>query len=379
MIKLIKAIYKNKLFNKKFVNGVGIGYKIKDGEITDKKCIIVTVTEKKKKDFLKESDLVPKKLLGLFQTDVVEVGELKTMWRDKHRPVKMGSSCSWEGLTACSTGLPIWDRSGNPYLMMNGHCIWADGKAKVGDRVLQPAPADGGTKDDEIGRVTDMNYNISSADPDNIDLSIVKLNKEVAQEDVTGRKYIPETRYLTSRDLLKFIEGGGRTLETTRRGQVIAIDFEARVNGEDGVRHYKDCVMSLNSDEDGNPVVMGGDSSSIRFIDNKPLVQTFAGSPLVAIFNQTQKSLDYAEVEWGKEFKLQKPKEKTEGYVALGNWLDFRGDRIYTKPRPNRPRLRSTPEIADNTIKLMPGGSELELLECMGKNDGYFWFKVLTE
>ena len=371
MIKLIKAIYKNRLLDKKFVNGVGIGYKIKDGEITDKKCIIVTVTEKIKKDFLKESDLVPKKLLGLFQTDVVEVGDLQAMWRDKHRPVKMGSSCSWEGLTACSTGLPIWDRNGNPYLMMNGHCVWADGKAKVGDRVLQPAPADGGTKDDKIGEVTDMNAKREGNDA--IDLSVVKLTEEVLQEDVAGHTYTPKTRYLKQSDLLKKVKGGGRTIGERREGVITSIDFTAQVRNNNGdVVRYEDCVLSLNADPDGDAIVKGGDSSSIRFVDNMPLVQTFAGSAVAAIFNQTQKSLDYAEAIWDKKFSLKKPEEPIEGYLVLHREY-LTGDETLVNLN-----IRKKPEIGDNIIKTLPKGTKLNIISYEGYKDDYHWVKVKT-
>lgn len=378
LIKKIEDAFEYILFKKENVNGVGIGPKITNGQVTDKLCVFVTVEKKVELSNLAKKDVIPKRFFGI-QTDVFPVGDIELMnaWRDKHRPRKIGASACWEGLTACSEGLPIWDEDEPEdelgYTLANEHCIAANGKAEIGDKVLQPSPLDGGKKgEDDAGEVTYMNFNVHSSNDDNIDMSIFKNLVKHSMSDVVGRSYIPETRYLNEGDLRKKIEGGGRTIGMDVTGRILNVDFTASVRGvEDGeevIRYYKDCVLALNSDVEGNAIVMGGDSSSIRFVDNRPLLQTFAGSSLVAVFNQTKKSLDYAEKEWGKEFVLTPPEKKHEGYVAVNpEWLTNKK----TKVRLN---LRESPGVGGNLIKTLPKGTRIET--DLDYSDGYFWIKV---
>ncbi len=374
MIRTIKKIYEGNILKKDGVIGVGLGYKIKDGEITDKKCINVFVKEKKNRDLLKRKDVVPKRLLGFFQTDVIDAGgEFKDMsaWRKKHRPLRIGASCSWEGLTACSNGLPLY--TDKNWVMMNKHCLNPHG-SKEGDRVLQPAPADGGTKKDTVGYLTKYFFPVSSKKKDNIDVALYELIEEMEEVDVVGREYIPETRYLNKGDLLKDIEGGGRTIGKDVTGIIISIDMTAKVRGEENgknvVRQFKNCVLSLNSDGD-NPIVMGGDSSSPRFVDDRPLLQTFAGSEVAAIFNQTQKSIDWFKKEFGLNLKLKKPMKK-EGYIALDRRY-CTDKKVITNYGLN---FRKEPGLDGEIITTLNKGAKFEILEYAGYNDKYHWVKI---
>jgi len=362
MRKLIKWIYKRGLLKKKNVCGLGLGYKIVDGNILDLPCITVAV---EKKEDVKKKDIIPDKIMGV-PTDVVEVGKLEQLkWRDKHRPCRLGSSCSSEKVTACSLGLPLYDEDGNKYLLMNEHCTHPDGQPSF-DAILQPAPADGGTLKDQIGVSGNLLFGVSSKKKNNKDSSLCPLTEEIDHKDVVGEEYIEETEPVTQKHILKDILGGGRTIGRLARGILIAYDFEARVWGEENgkrvVRHFKDCVLAVNADEEG-PIVMGGDSSSIRFVDGKPLLQTFAGSEVSAIFNQTYKSKKFFEKLMGKKLTLEKP---TKGYVAVHpDWLDDRKTKVNLN-------LRESP--GGKIIKTMPKGTIIET-EAEYK-DGYFWIEI---
>ena len=373
-LKKIKEQYENDLLSKNNVVGVGIGKKNGIGDL----CILVAVTEKIDISKLDKNDLIPKKIEKYFKTDVIAVGNLEQLneWKDEHRPVKLGASCCWEGLTACSSGLPIYDENGEQYVLMNNHCISANGKAKIGDSVLQPGPSDGGG--DKVGEVTKMNFPVNSENEDNIDMSIFKATKEFIHEDVAGNKYIPETRFLDENDLLKDIIGGGRTVGQISKCISISIDFTARVggteNGKRVIRYFKDCVLALNVDtyDTDRAVVYGGDSSSIRFMDNKPLVQTFAGSELVAIFNQTAKSLNYAEEIFEKKFTLKKEEEPIIGYIAMNESFATDHETLVNL------NFRNEPKIENNIIKVLNKGTKIKVLEYAGYSSGYFWLKIET-
>ncbi len=370
-MKLIKNLYKKSLFKKKNVCGVGLGYKVVSGHILDEPCITVAVTKKEDVD---KKDFIPPKIWGV-ETDVVEVGDLEEMWRKKHRPCKLGSSCSSEKLTACSLGLPVYDEDGNSYLLMNEHCTHPEGWEED-DLLLQPAPADGGRERDKIGKIGNYCFGVKSG-KENIDASLCPIEEEIVHRDVAGMEYEEETEYVTQKHILKDILGGGRTIGRLAKGAVIAYDFEAQVwgseNGERVLRKYPDCILAINHDQTG-PIVMGGDSSSIRFIDGKPLLQTFAGSDTAAIFNQTKRSLDYFEYVTGKRFSLKKPIK--EGYVALGRFW-------YVKPEPGKYtttvnlNLRKEPNVHSSTlIKTLPKGTEIEVKEFVGLGGGYYWARV---
>jgi hypothetical protein len=383
--KVVANLYKNYLLSKKNVNGFGVGMKIKDGKITDEECILVGV---KKKGKVSPENMIPKTLLGV-KTDVIETGNLEYMWRKKHRPLKMGASACWKGLTACSAGLPVYDKNGQPYLLMNRHCIVPDdnrGISQTGDAVLNPSPTDGGKLADRIGEVTEIVFPVSSKRNDNIDVALVKLDEPMKHEDVVGTKYKPETRLLKEAlmpngDVLKTIFGGGRTLGTVKTSApIISVAFTAGVWGvEDGkrvVRYFPNSVLVLNESKEGGACVLGGDSSSIRFIDGMPLVQTFSGSDTVACFNQVQRSLDWIEATYGLELFLEAPTEK-KYYVSAGkNW--------YIEPKPGtyktkvRLNLRTEPRVHPSTlVKTLPIGTNIEIVRYIGRVGEWEWCEVL--
>lgn len=363
----IKSLFRSKL-DKGY--GIGTGVKIRDGKITNEKCIIVGVKKKKDLSLLTKDEVVPKSVLGV-KTDVVEVGDLELMWRKKHRPMKVGASCCSEKVTACSFGLPIYDENGDPYVLMNRHCIAPKGY-KIGDLIVNPSPVDG--KPERIGVLTEIIYPKQLTD--NIDVAVAKLDKAPLHEDVEGNTYIPKTRRLTNSDLLKSFIGGSRTLGDVRESVgIISIDFEAQVRDESGViERYPDCVLALNVEKGTErPIVMGGCSSSIRFIDNMPLVQVFAGSELVGVLNQTQISLDWIEKTFGKKFYLEPPVEQSY-YIAAGKeWYIEPPTETKTTVRLN---LRSEPRVHQSTlIRTLPIGTQIKVVENLGGKD-YQWLKI---
>lgn len=385
---LIKELYKNYLKKRQNVVGIGTGLKVKNGEVTSEKCILVGVSNKKLSSQIQKKDLIPKKILGV-PTDVIEVGILEHMWKKKHRPLKLGASCCWEKLTACSAGLPLYDKEGNPYMLMNKHCVVPDdikGVSKPGDAVLNPSPLDGGRAEDKVGEVTDIYFPVSSKRKDNIDVALVKLDAPMKHEDVVGTKYIPKTRrlienILPSGDVLKTIFGGGRTLGTVKTSTpIISVNFEAGVwgveNGQRVVRYFPNSVLVLNKSKEGGPCVLGGDSSSIRFIDGMPLVQTFSGSDTVACFNQVQLSLDWIYNTFGLELFLEPPAITPKTYYVSAGMEWYVEPPLKTKTTV-RLNLRTEPRVHKSTyIRTLPVGTEIEVIKYIGEIDGYEWLEI---
>jgi hypothetical protein len=74
----IKTIYEKKLLKLANVVGIGVGFKEKEGQLTDQIAIIVNVTEKKPLTELSAQDVIPPELDGVI-TDVQEVGQIKAL------------------------------------------------------------------------------------------------------------------------------------------------------------------------------------------------------------------------------------------------------------------------------------------------------------
>jgi len=60
------------------VVGVGLGYKVKGGVVTDTPAIIVYVKKKVPREKLRNTDIIPEKIYNV-ETDVIEVGEVKPL------------------------------------------------------------------------------------------------------------------------------------------------------------------------------------------------------------------------------------------------------------------------------------------------------------
>jgi hypothetical protein len=368
--KIILGLARKGLKQKANVVGTGLGYKVKDGKITKEQCILVGVSSKKTLSKLKVEDKIPKTIAGV-KTDVIDVGNLEYMWRQKHRPMKIGASCCWVGLTACSAGLPVYGKDGQPYLLMNKHCVAPFG-AKVGDDVVNPSPVDGKPK--RIGEVTEIFFPEHHTRKDNIDYALVKLDEPMLHEDVAGNRYMPVIR--DPQPLMK-ITKGSRTIQAVRTSSpILSVDFEATVRGKDGnIYTYPNSVLTLNTDENGNSIVEGGCSSSIGFIAGRPSVQTFAGSPMVGVFNKIQNTLDDIYMRFELELFLEPPTMK-EGWIALGSWMTFDKTNIIIK---SPARFRAEPGLKSETISILAPGTRLQIVEGDSIKDNYKWLKCLKK
>ena len=75
-ISKIKQKYEPKLFSYPNVVGVAVGFRQKNGKYTKEKCIVVYVKKKVKDKNLKEDEIIPKLLDGVF----VDVQETCEFW-----------------------------------------------------------------------------------------------------------------------------------------------------------------------------------------------------------------------------------------------------------------------------------------------------------
>lgn len=161
------------------VVGVGKGYKHVGGESTGKPSLTVLVRRKLPKDALAAFEVVPNSIEDA-DTDVIEVGDVVALESavevsrtSKQRPAMPGLSIGHYKITAGTFGAIVYDqKTGDPLILSNNHVLanssnGKDGRAKVGDPILQPGKYDGATDTDIIARLyrfVPVNMEVSSPD-----------------------------------------------------------------------------------------------------------------------------------------------------------------------------------------------------------------------
>jgi hypothetical protein len=87
------------------------------------------------------------------------VSSLGGPWhRQRQRPLLIGASVAHVRVTAGTIGgFPLHSKTGTRVLLSNNHVLANEGRATIGDPVLQPGPFDGGAPGkDQIGRLLDF-------------------------------------------------------------------------------------------------------------------------------------------------------------------------------------------------------------------------------
>jgi len=131
----------------------------KQKRIPRTKCFRVYVTEKVSIKELKNKDVVPPVLVigdTVIETDVVEIGEMKSLQgrRSRLRPYKAGCSAMECKGTRCTLGWYGVLKEENIFgIVANNHCCARLNKAKIGTPYIQPSRYDGGTLDDKIAEL----------------------------------------------------------------------------------------------------------------------------------------------------------------------------------------------------------------------------------
>jgi len=150
----VKKASQMDLLKKKNVTGVGVGYKVRGGQVTDELCLVTLVRRKVAVAELSAQDLVPKDIQGVV-TDVLEVGEIVAhkARTDRWRPAPPGVSIGHYNITAGTFGAVVRDVTTNKRLILsNNHVLANSNNASKGDAILQPGAADGGRNpQDRIG------------------------------------------------------------------------------------------------------------------------------------------------------------------------------------------------------------------------------------
>lgn len=307
------------LMAKSNVVATGIGYKITGGTRTDELSILCSVEAKRPRARLGPTEVIPAAVSGV-STDVVPTGPLAVLQdrKGRHRPAPGGVSIGHVDISAGTLGCLV-ENDGTRYILSNNHVLANSNDASPGDPILQPGPADGGSRSsDEIARLsafvpivferhvragagcriaaavagvlnllaaatgsrTRLRVYTEAAGTNTVDCAIAE---PVNRADVTGE--ILEIGAITSTvegELDMEIRKSGRTTGLTS-GRIEQIDVTARVNfGAGRVAVFEDQLM-------GGAMSQGGDSGSVvTDTGNRAVGLLFAGSATTTVINRIQ-------------------------------------------------------------------------------------------
>lgn len=295
------------LFSKQNVVGVAAGNKITDNVDTGEPCITVFVTHRVEADKLSGEDLISPELKG-YKTDVIETGEIFAgptavpeekvamseelgieMLRRKVRPVMGGYSVAHYKVTAGTIATCVYDRWPFPgipnkyYILSNNHVLANCNNARIGDPILQPGPADGGTVLGDIVARLSRYVPIKFIVPykpvplNYVDAAIAEGEFHDLNREIYWIGYVKQVK--SKPRVGDYVEKTGRTTNFTT-GKIIAIHATLNVNyGYGRVARFADQIVMTNMSAPGDS------GSLVCDIKEGAVGLLFAGSSQVTIAN----------------------------------------------------------------------------------------------
>ncbi len=329
-IRAAKAAHTAVLMNRPNVVGVGIGRNVKGGVQTDDLCLSVLVADKIAIEGLAPEALVPSQL-GSVPTDVVQIGTVRAnqVPTGKFRPAPGGVSIGHYQISAGTLGCIVRDRTtGDRLILSNNHVLANSNDAQVGDPIIQPGGADGGTVANDLiarlerfctidfGTNTGSDCGIASAyagfgnamasllgsrhrvtvlqaNPQAVNLVDAAVARPINDGDVLDEILNIGVVSGTAEGVLGMqVRKSGRTTGYTT-GIITTIEATVSVNYGSGR------VATFENQFVAGPMSEGGDSGSlIVAADSQQAVGLlFAGSTQSTIFNPIQAVLDCLDVE----------------------------------------------------------------------------------
>lgn len=221
----------------------------------------------------------------------------------RQRPAPVGFSMGHPDITAGTYGARVRDGSGNVYALSNNHVLADVNNASIGDNILQPGSADGGTDpEDKIGELADYEP-IDFSGTNTMDAAIASSSTSNLDYATPSEAYgVPGTSP-TSASVGMGVQKYGRTTGHTT-GEVSEINVTVDVcyetagpyNCKSSARFENQIGITPGSFSDG------GDSGSLIVTNDSnkdPVGLLFAGSdtrtlanPISEVLNRFNVSID---------------------------------------------------------------------------------------
>ena len=232
-------------------------------------------------------------------TGVLHAFPCSTTTSDCSKPIPPGVSVGHPNITAGTLGAYVQDSQGDYFALSNNHIFANENAASIGDPVLQPGPADGGSVSNPshiLGPLDDFHPiafcgggSCNASSPTNpMDAAIVAVDTETVQaENFCGwtpqSTTLPENQVVVDVTQLKKC---GRTSGFTT-GTVVFKDAVVNVQYSSGSAARFDGQIVTTS------MSSGGDSGSLMVdLQNRPTALLFAGSASFTIGSPIDDVLD---------------------------------------------------------------------------------------
>ena len=202
-----KNKYKDNLFKKYKLNGIGVGLKKVDGKFTDELVVVLMVKKKLPKDQIPKDQLLPSTLDNL-STDVVETGIVRALdvsispsvspsvsispeaeemlvplshsvYKTKVRPAAPGYSVGHPSVTAGTFGCVVY-KGADRFVLSNNHILANRNLGVIGDPIYQPGVYDGGTSADTIAYLDSF---VTLQNNVNVDAAIAEVTNSTLVTD----------------------------------------------------------------------------------------------------------------------------------------------------------------------------------------------------
>ena len=292
------------------INGVGITIKRTKGKKTDQPAIVFYVSQKLSLRNLPVHNRIPKQINipwedakdGVLEvlTDVqaVQFQAFRNVTRE--RPCPGGFSIGHPDVSAGTLGCLVKHTpSGDTMILSNNHVLANTNEASIGDPIIQPGDADGGTVTNDVIAKLAAYHEIEFATGAS-NLIDAAIAKPINPDDVVHKIHdigdtIPiETRDITVDDLGEPIKKSGRTTQFTS-GYVETVNFTGLVKyGLFQKANFVDQIV-ISNPLPGDDISAGGDSGSAVLDENNKLIGLLfagsdrneeAGEPATAIVNK---------------------------------------------------------------------------------------------
>jgi len=271
----VKKEFERELLSKSNVTGVGVGYKIINGKITDQVCVRVYVKKKLPKEALDPGDMIPKTiddvLLDVIEADFV-IHLDPTRPEDHQLPfnVLLGgiSVGNYTSRGSGTLGGSVFDNIlGEDMILSNWHVLCGSSACIPGEVIIQPGRVAGGTGElaDVVGRFHRF------ALTDEVDAAIARLTGDrFLLKKIFGLGAFSE---IAAPRLGMRVRKSGRTTALTS-GMINDESATVTVAYPDGNREFRNQIVI----ESGSSVSERGDSGSIWLDDsNRAVGLSFAG------------------------------------------------------------------------------------------------------
>ncbi len=318
------------LLRKRNVVGVGLGYKMSQGENTGELSVVVSVTRKEPSTALSTRDLVPLKVEAI-KTDVVETGLLRALPgvsedlgpRDRWRPIiPPGVSVGHYLITAGTFGCLV-RRDEELFILSNNHVLANVNNCEIWDPILQPGSADGGGPDDRIARLAEyipLEFESEPSDCEVADWTAKLLNsiagafgsrhklEAVKRSEISNRVDAALARPLPPNQVTNEILGIGAPVGVAAASLGTNVQKSGRTTGHtEGVITQVDATVRIDyygpkalftGQLIASPMSEGGDSgSAVLDMEKRVVGLLFAGSPSATILNPIDAVLSALDVE----------------------------------------------------------------------------------